>query len=231
MTVSYFVIYEGDASRSAAFVDYYLTRHVELVKGLPDLRSLAVMRPLAFDDPHLGNEPGPFLVAHMMFDDVAALERAVLSDERLAARADVANFPPFDGRAVYQAMRNEDHSPIASRLDRSRAPICHFVVYRRPAENEATFIDFYRRNHVPLLGEFPRVREIRVFTPVEWRDRPFVTRAELMLVNLTAFESEADFRAAMASDVRTRVQRDFASFPRFSGRCTHTAMTRIFVLP
>jgi uncharacterized protein (TIGR02118 family) len=235
MAISYFVIYDDDFARSGprndAFVDYYMARHVELVKAFPGLRSLAVMTPLAYDDPHLGSEAGPFLVAHMTFDDIASLERAAMSDERLAARADVANFPPFEGRATYQAMRDEYRALGAAPATRSRASICYFVQYRRPADDEAAFVDFYRRSHVPLLAEFPGIRELAVFTPVDWRDRPFVTRADLLLANLTAFDSEADFRAALASDARRRVREDFARFPRFTGRCFHTAMRRTFAFP
>lgn len=235
MTVSYFVLYETDAGRPAQnvepFVDYYATRHVDLVKRFPGLLSLAVMTPLAYEDPHLGQEAGPFLVAHLTFADAEALERAALSEERRAARADVANFPPIKGRAAYQAMRDEYHDVAPGPAGQTRAPVCYIVVYRRPADDEAAFVDFYRRRHVPLLAAFPRIREVAVFTPIEWRDRPFATRADLMLVNLTAFDSEIDFRAAMSSDARRQVREDFARFPRFAGRCTHTAMARRFVHP
>ena len=65
-----------------------------------------------------------------------------------------------------------------------------------------------------------------MFTPVAWRDQPFVTRDDLMLVNLTAFDTEADFRAALASDVRKKIREDFANFPPFTGLCTHAGMAR-----
>jgi len=231
MTVSYFVIYEGNAAGSAGFVDYYLGRHVDLVRRFPGLRALSVLTPLAYDDPYLGREHGPLLVTHMTFDDVAALERAALSEARLAARADVANFPPFDGRATYQAMQDEYHPPVPASPAASHAPSCYFVTYHRPADDEAVFVDFYRRNHMPLLARLPRIRVAAMFTPVDWRDQPFVARAELMLANLIAFDSEADFQAAMASEVRTEIRADFAGFPPFSGRCAHTAMTRKFLIP
>jgi uncharacterized protein (TIGR02118 family) len=221
MTVSYFVIYEGTAAASTDFIDYYLGRHVELVKRFPGLRALSVLTPLVYDDPYLGREHGPLLVTHMTFADIAALESAVLSEARLTARSDVANFPPFEGRATYQAMQDEYQAPTMS-----RAPVCFFVTYRRPAENEAAFVEFYRRSHMPLLAQFPRVREVAMFTPVPWRDQPFVTRDDLMLVNLTAFDSTAEFHAALASEARKKVREDFDRFPPFTGRCTHTAMMR-----
>jgi uncharacterized protein (TIGR02118 family) len=233
MTVSYFVIYEGenDAGRATAFVDHYLGRHVDLVKRFPGLRSLLVMTRRAFDDPFLKDEGGPLLVAQLVFDDLAALERAALSEERLAARADVANFPPFAGTATYQAMRDDYFAPNPSPLARPRAPACYFVLYHRPAADEAAFVDFYRRSHPPLLAALPGIREVGVFTPLDWRDRPFATRSDLMLANLIAFDSAAAFDAALASPARKAVRRDVEHFPKYTGKCTHTAMTRRRVVP
>jgi uncharacterized protein (TIGR02118 family) len=233
VTVSYFVIYEdgGDLERSAPFVQYYLERHVELVKRLPGVKSLLVMTRRAYDDPFLKDESGPLLVTHVVFDDLAALERAALSDERLAARADVANFPPFEGTVSYQAMRDEYYAPNPAPLARPRAPACYFVLYHRPAEDEAAFVDFYRRSHPPLLADLPGIREVGVFTPLDWRDRPFVARSDLMLANLIAFDSEAAFQTALASPARRKVRRDVEQFPRYTGKCAHTAMTRRCIVP
>lgn len=226
MTVSYFVIYEGNAATAAAFIEYYLERHAPLVARFPGLRAFSVLKPLAYHDPYLAPDKGPFLVTHLTFDDVPSLERAALSDERLAARADVANFPPFEGQATYQAMRDEYLLPDPAVPGGSGAPVCFFVFYRRPAADEAVFVDFYRRNHMPLLVRFPRVREAAMFTPVAWRDRPFIMRDDLMVLNLTAFDSKADFEAALASEVRKEIRADFGRFPPFTGRNIHIAMER-----
>jgi uncharacterized protein (TIGR02118 family) len=229
MTVSYFVIYEGSAS--AAFADYYLDRHVPLVRRFPGLRALSVLTPMTHRDPYLVPEAGPLLVTHMTFDDVAALENAALSQERMAARADVANFPPFQGSVTHQALRDEYLLPDPATPGGSGAPVCFFVTYQRPAADEATFVDFYRGNHLPLLTRFPRIREAAMFTPVDWRDRPFVTRGDLMVVNLTAFDSAGDFEAALTSEARKDIRADFAKFPPFTGRCTHVSMSRRRFLP
>ncbi len=107
MSVSYFVRYSGRAPDEGAFVEHYRTRHAALLGQLPGLRSLVLHRPLAWRDPFPVTPDGTLLLAQMSFDDGAALDRALASQARAAARDDFANFPPFEGTVSHQALRSE----------------------------------------------------------------------------------------------------------------------------
>lgn len=225
MTVSYFVIYQGKPADPDAFARYYIDRHGPMVEAFPGLLSLVIQTRIPSDDPMLPQEDGPFLVTHMRFEDKAALENALMSEARLASRKDVDDFPPFEGRATYQAMEDHYH-PLPGVSGPVNGNTCYFVQYRRPADDEAAFIDYYLEHHPDLLSEFQDVREISVHTPIDWRDQDFVERDDHMLINVVAFDDAAALSASLNSEVRVRLREDFHNFPTFTGQNLHTAMQR-----
>ena len=108
MPVSYFVRYEGQAENPAAFLAHYRNHHVPLLARFPGIRRIVLHAPLAWNDPYPVKPDRFSLIAQMIFDSLADLERAVGSEARAAARADFAQFPPFDGAVYHQAAQSEE---------------------------------------------------------------------------------------------------------------------------
>lgn len=107
MSVSYFVRYRGAPSDGDAFDRHYATRHAEILKDFPGLRSLVLHRPVEWSDPFPVTPDGTHLLAQMTFDSQSDLDRALRSEARIRARDDFANFPSFDGDVTHQALRAE----------------------------------------------------------------------------------------------------------------------------
>jgi uncharacterized protein (TIGR02118 family) len=103
--ISYFVRYRGAAADPAAFADYYAAHHAAILKRFPGIRSLTLHEPAAWTDPFPVREDGTALLAQMVFERPADLDRALGSDARRLAREDFARFPPFAGEVTHQAMR------------------------------------------------------------------------------------------------------------------------------
>jgi uncharacterized protein (TIGR02118 family) len=82
------VIYNPPAD-SKAFDEYYAKTHTPIAKKIPGLRSLELSRGGIFNP----TGPAPYhQIAILSFDDMAALQAALSSDEGKAAVADMANF-------------------------------------------------------------------------------------------------------------------------------------------
>lgn len=99
MSASYLILYEGVPEDPEAFFAYYVTHHVPLVWRFPGIRTVEVMRG--------AGEGDFFMITRLQFDSLDALRAGVSSPEREAARADMANFPPFAGTVRWQIA--EDH--------------------------------------------------------------------------------------------------------------------------
>jgi uncharacterized protein (TIGR02118 family) len=107
MAVSYLIRYEGTPGDPERFHAHYATTHARILRDMPGIRSLILHRPTAWNDP-FPVQPGDLhLLAQMVFDSSADLDRALASEARVRAREDFANFPPFTGTVRHQALLQE----------------------------------------------------------------------------------------------------------------------------
>jgi uncharacterized protein (TIGR02118 family) len=105
--VSYFVRYRGSSPDPAGFQHYYEMRHAEILRRFPNIRSLALHRPIASSDPFPVRPDGTLLLAQMMFDSEADLHAALQSPARREARDDFHRFPAFEGDVTHEAMQRK----------------------------------------------------------------------------------------------------------------------------
>ena len=101
-TVSYFVRYEGEAADMSDFTRYYARLHVPLLQRFPGILDVILHLPQASPDPLPTSGGRAFLMAQMVFASAEALRAALAGPERLAARADMARFPSYEGVVSHQ---------------------------------------------------------------------------------------------------------------------------------
>jgi uncharacterized protein (TIGR02118 family) len=96
MSVAFLVIYEGQPEDPDEFFRYYLEKHVPIVWTFPKIRRIEIDR---------GVDGGDFfMITRLTFDTIEDLRVAINSRERERARADMKNFPPFEGTVRRQAV-------------------------------------------------------------------------------------------------------------------------------
>ncbi len=83
-----FAVYQQPAD-TAAFDDYYFSKHVPLAKTLPGLRGYEVT---SGDVMGMAGKHGAYLVAVLEFDSMPAIQAAMASAQGQATAADLANF-------------------------------------------------------------------------------------------------------------------------------------------
>jgi hypothetical protein len=74
------------------------------------------------------------------------------------------------------------------------------------------------------MAKLPGIRELEIYTPVQWVCAPGWRRMECMQRNKVAFDSAEALTAALNSPVRKEMRADYAKLPAFSGRVTHYPM-------
>jgi uncharacterized protein (TIGR02118 family) len=85
---SILVLYKTPAD-AAAFDKYYIETHVPIAKKIPGLRKYEISKGAVVTP---AGPSGVHLVANLVFDDLASIERARASPEGQAAGADVEKF-------------------------------------------------------------------------------------------------------------------------------------------
>jgi uncharacterized protein (TIGR02118 family) len=102
--------------------------------------------------------------------------------------------------------------------------VSYFVRYDISAGDPQGFLDYYRRNHVPILARWPGMRRVLLHTAVQSKDGFPVDAGKTFLLAQLEFETQADLDAALASTQRAEARRDFRKFPPYDGQVTHQAM-------
>ena len=167
-------------------------------------------RPDQVRDPYLDDGAPPAHVLQLYFDSIAALEAAAA---QVRAQADA------------EAMQVHRFA-VPERWQRVPPRYCTYLVaYEGPAEDEPAWLAHYLKHHPPLMSKLPHIRELEIYTPIEWRCPASLRRVRHLQRNKVAFDDAAALAAALDSPVRREMRADFAAFPPYRGRVTHHAMT------
>jgi uncharacterized protein (TIGR02118 family) len=181
-----------------------------LIRGIPGLEKVHIYTPGQARDPFLSDGAPPPLVLQLYFASLSSLEAAV-------ARA----LAPIQAICEVQAMLVRPFAVPEPRED----PLCSYLVaYEGKAEDEDAWHAYYLANHPALMAKLPGIRELEVYTPVQWLCPQGWRRARCMQRNKVAFDSAEALTAALNSPVRKEMRADFAKLPPFSGPVTHYPM-------
>jgi uncharacterized protein (TIGR02118 family) len=101
---SYVVRYHRPAEDEAAFVANYVATHPPTLARLPGIRNIMCYFPLERPNPPGLAKANYMLGNEVVFDDIAAFNRAMASPVRHELRAHYRAFPPFSGANTHYPM-------------------------------------------------------------------------------------------------------------------------------
>jgi hypothetical protein len=198
------------------------------------LRRLVIHHPVqpTQGDPLLGApEKRPHCVLQWYFDDLGALETALERDGRIQAGLDISGTARADSqRFAQQVMAVRKFStPAGAGVSQEPAERCTYLVsYEGEADDLNAWLTHYITHHPPLMAELPDIRELEIYTRVDYRSGLALPRATAMQRNKVVFDDPLALSAALASPVRARMKRDFDRFPPYSGSAPHYPMRSIY---
>lgn len=202
----------------------------DLLATTPGLQRALIYTPSSTSDPYLNDGPPPRLALQLYFDDIAPMEAAMAADGHLQRLA----VPSLAGAGVTQQAMLVRRFPVPDPTFRTPTgkPHCTYLVaYEGPAEDLPTWLAHYIADHPPIMGRFPGIRQIEIYTCIDWCGGLPWPRVEYIQRNKVVFDDQAALTAALNSPVRHEMRASFHKFPPFSGAITHFPMDTIAVLP
>ena len=217
MSVCLFLSFWTDAPvGDSAKLDRALAAIPKLTKALVHSRASA-------DDPYLKDDKPPQLVLQLYF---AALPELEAAGRHVAALA--GEFPALAKADVTAQAMTARTFPVPE----PGQPGCTYLVaYEGESEDLNAWLGHYLDSHIPTMARFPGLRELEVYTRLDWVSALPWRRVNFMQRNKVAFDSAEALTAALHSPVRHEMRADFAAFPPFTGPVTHFAMTTRVVHP
>jgi len=105
------------------------------------------------------------------------------------------------------------------------------VTYEGPAQDSNAWLLHYLRGHAPLMARLPRVRQVEVYTRIDWCGFLPWPRADHLQRNQVVFDDAASLGAALRSPLRAELRAHFRQMPPFSGGVRHFPMQSLQLVP
>ena len=229
MTVCWFAVFQHPVPRVSNDELTWLRR---FVADTPGLRQGLIFTPSTTSDPYLHDGAPPLLGLQLYFDDIAVMETALTSDGYLQGLVARDALPSLaHAAATQQAMlvRRFGVPDPVFRTPPGECPCTYLVAYEGEAEDLNAWHSHYISDHPPIMARFPGIRQVEVYTRIDWCGSLPWPRVEHMQRNKVVFDSPAALTAALNSPVRHEMRAAFARFPAFTGPVTHFPMTTMIV--
>lgn len=200
-----------------------LERQLSEVKGV--IRQ-AIHMPVSLTgvDPFLSADQAPQCVIQLYFADLDALESAMHDDGPLASVIDTAASAGWCWTQQAMLVRRfavPGASPVDSRrLERTT----YLVAYEGKTEEDEAWLAHYIRQHPALMVKLPGIREVEVYTRIDYCSDLRAKRVRTLQRNKVVFDSIAALSDALASPLREELRKDFLSLPPFTGASPHYPM-------
>jgi hypothetical protein len=230
MSTCLFLSFRFDAAPAAAET----AKLDRLLRATPKLQKALVHTSSSAEDPYVKDGPSPSLVLQLYFDELPELEAALSGSGHLAALASPNEFPTLaQAEIAQQAMlvRAFAVPEPAFETPPGESYCTYLVSYEGEAEDLNAWHAHYLENHTRHMAMFPKIRELEVYTRLDWVSRAPWRRLHFMQRNKVAFDSPDALQQALHSPVRHEMRADFRTFPPFSGPNNHFAMATRVVEP
>jgi hypothetical protein len=199
-----------------------------LAASMPDLRGLILHVPVESEtkDPYLRSEATPRCAMQFYFDELGAMEATLKTNGAAHALFDKRRFPALaDCILTHQAMAVRRFPVLEAQGGEPFSSRCTYLVsYEGEAEDLNRWLGHYIDNHPPIMARFPGIREIEVYTRLDYRGTLPAVRSIAMQRNKVVFDSPEALNLALASPIRRELRDDFKLFPPFTGNNSHYAM-------
>jgi hypothetical protein len=205
-----------------------------LVRSTPKLAKALLHAPASASDPYVKDGPCPTLVLQLYFSELSDLESALARNGHLAALASSVEFPALARAEIaHQAMFVRPFAvPDPHFRTAQGEPHCTYLVsYEGEAEDLNAWHAHYLESHTGHMAAFPGIRELEIYTRLDWVSRMPWGRQNFMQRNKVVFDSADALQSALHSPVRHEMREDFKRFPKFSGPNNHFAMATRIVRP
>jgi hypothetical protein len=205
-----------------------------VLRATPKLQKALVHTSSSAEDPYVMDGPSPSLVLQLYFDTLPDLEAGLSRSGHLHALTSRDDFPGLAAAEVSQQATLVRPFTVPDPAIRTTTgePYCTYLVsYEGEAEDLNAWHTHYLENHTRHMAMFPGIRELEVYTRLDWVSAMSWPRVHFMQRNKVAFDNPAALQAALKSPVRHEMRADFKTFPKFSGPNNHYAMATRVVKP
>ena len=226
MMFSWFAFFRHWSDASVRLDSEDLAALDSILRSVPSLRRglLFTPAPVGTVHPFPEDEPLPMLALQLNFPRIEMLETAMAADGPLYALTNTQVLPWLAHVNPTQQVMLTRSFPVPD--PRLRTPpgalACSYLVhYPGDAQDINAWLMHYVKHHPPLMARFPGVREIEIYSRVDWCGGLPWPREVAMQRNRLMFDTPEALSARLSSPVLGEMRKDRGKFPPFTGSAVH----------
>ena len=234
MTISYFVFFDNKAQPDKRISDTDLQGICELLARTPMLLKAHVFTPAMADGPFKQDGPAPQFGLQLYFPSLETLEAAIGPAGHLQELAAPQAWASLRGAVATQQAMITRSFPVPQPQDTTATgdTRCSYLVhYPGQAQDLNSWHKYYLSHHPQLMQSMPGIREIEIFTRVDWCDSMPWSRVDYMQRNKLVFDNPAALEASLVSPALHEMRADYRKFPPFSGGNVHYPFITLTINP
>ena len=196
------------------------------LKEQEPVKAVEIYTPEPGNVPVLDDIPAPTLILQVDLEDEAAGNALMNSADFQANVCDLGAFSEAIERSRLEITEAVQY-PVGEQKDIAprTSPLSFVVRYYGPVTDPQQFVNFYTRNHPPILAKFPNIRNVLCYLPLGWQDKDSFAEEELVIGNEVVFDDLDALLHSMTTPVLQEALDDADQFQPF-GYSTHHAMHR-----
>jgi hypothetical protein len=228
MSFCYFAYFDFTGEPARRVPDGELQALHACLRDIPGLSRALMHRPAPPGTRHpFEHDPAaPALALQLYAERIDTLEAAVRPGAALDALRQSERMPALAAATLTQQLMLVRRFPVDDPgTETAGAERCSYLVhYPGAAEDLNAWLTHYLEHHPQIMRGFAGVREIEIYTRVDWIGGLHGARIDAMQRNKLVFDSPQALSDALLSPVIHDMRADFGQFPPFSGGNVHHPM-------
>jgi uncharacterized protein (TIGR02118 family) len=211
-----FLTYRATTASGQFPAPHWLADKAAQAQDWPGLQRFVSHMPGTTQDPYLQDQDLPLLVLQLYFAELADAEA------QLALGGGVEQLLDHRLAITQQAMLVRRYT-----LPEGRAGVqqsTYLVAYYGAPLDYSAWLQHYVRHHIPLMQRLAGLRELEIYTRVDWASALPVPRSQAVQRNKVVFDDTEAMSTALNSPLRHEMRADYHAFPPFEGANQHYPM-------
>ena len=231
MNISVFVSLWIAAGSSTDLSNHFKGDALSLLKSNPDVSAVEFYTPEPMKERihDMDDLTPPTLIVQIDFDSLESANQLADSDEFKKFFLDKQGFSQPAERIDFEILEAVHFDLPGHESPPPRTAALSFVVrYYGPVKDGSNFVDYYINHHPQIAANFPDIRNVLCYLPVDWRSMDEIKDDRLIIGNEVVFDDLESLKTALASDVFDALGADGEKFEPW-GYSSHHAMHRVKV--
>lgn len=228
MTIAIFITIWATTATLTEVDNYFRNEPLAWLKAKSAVNVVEFYSPVSGDLPDLHDSGVPSIMIEIDTESIEEAKDLIYGDDFKKLFTNRKTYPFVADKINVEVLEVVNYDLPGHKQPPPRtAPMSFVVRYYGPVKDESKFVELYTKSHPSVLAEFPGIRNVLCYLPINWQSTKEVADSRLIIGNEVVFDDLAALNHALQSPIMNAVREDGRQLAKINiGDGTHHAMAR-----